>query len=63
MKILIEKALNVGALERTTTKGYKLKGTEDADQIGENLTETIAFLLSKSNSDILLRIKSQVENN
>ncbi len=62
MRILIEKALNVGALERTTTKGYKLRGTEDADEIGDNLTDTIAYLLNKANSDILLRIKSQIED-
>lgn len=62
MKILIEKALDKGALERTTNKGYKLKGTEDADAIGDNLTDTITYLLTKSNSDVLLRIKSQVDS-
>ena len=60
-KIFIEKALEVGALDRTPTKGYKIKGTEDADAIGDNLTETITFLQSPANSDVYLRIKSQIE--
>lgn len=61
MKILVDKALVIGALERTPSKGYKLKGMEDEDMIGESLTETINFLLNKKNSDVYLRIKSQVE--
>lgn len=58
VKIQIEQALDIKALERTATKGYALKG---GDLIGRTLPETIEWFENPINNDIVLRVKAQIE--
>jgi len=60
MKVLIEEGLAVRAIERNSSKAYVLAG---GDLIGRTLQETIEWMENPSNSDIVLKIKAQIENN
>lgn len=57
IKILINKAVSVGAL-RKQKSSYSLPG---GDIIGRTESETIEFLKDKMNQDIYLTIKAQIE--
>lgn len=58
-KVLIDKALQVRAIDRTSKGGYALPG---GDELGRNLAETVEFLESPRYQDILLKIKAQIDN-
>lgn len=59
IKVMIEDALECRAIERTASKGYALKG---GDIIGRTIQETIEWLESPNNNDIVLKIQAQIDN-
>jgi hypothetical protein len=57
IKLFIEDAIKVGAIEKNKTR-YSLPG---GDKIGGTLTETIDYLKDALNQDVYLQIKNRIE--
>lgn len=61
-RVLIQKAIAIGAIKKSGKHGYKLAGVDETEEnTADNLTEMIEFILSPKNQNVKLKIQAQID--